>query len=564
MKSNLHCLSSKLGSLCSCSCIKVACLGKSFHRLIPCLYRYLIFHFKSFWFQLCYFVCVSIMGWLTLSFLKPRASASSPPEYLDMFFTSVSASTVSSMSTVEMEVFSNNQLVVLTILMFLGGEVFTCFLELQVEKSKMITERNKKERSTDSVVHDDPQLELGELESNGSYVTVHDNVIRSINHYSSRTGDHEDLKYNSVKYLGYVLLGYLIAFLGGGSILVYIYMKFVPSASEVLKSKGIDPLTFSVFSIVSSFVNCGYIPTNENMVVFRKNSGLLLLIIPQVLFGNTLFPVCLRFILWVLGSFSTKDELHYMLKVTSKEEIIRYPAKEILISTINSLYFLATVLGFILVQFILFCSLEWNSEGLHGMSSYQKFVGALFQTVNSRHAGENIIDLSTISPAILVVFVVMMYLPPYTSFLPLNIIDEQQSMTGSCDRKTKQNPRRRIVDNLLFSQLSYLVIFITIICITERKNLKDDPLNYNVFNITVEVISAYGNVGFTTGYSCKRQLNPNTQCKDMMYGFVGRWSNRGKIMLILVMVFGRLKKFNLKGGRAWKSNCLEKGSSIVS
>ncbi|KAI3845784.1 hypothetical protein MKW98_016543 [Papaver atlanticum] len=561
MKSNLHCLSSKLGSLCSCSCIKVACLGKSFHRLIPRLYRYLIFNFKSFWFQFCYFMCLSIMGCLTLNVLKPRASRR-PPEYLDMFFTSVSATTVSSMSTVEMEVFSNNQLVVLTILMILGGEIFTCFLELQVEKSKLITERNKKGRSTNSIVHDDPQLELGELESNGSYVTVNDdNVIRSINHYSSGTSDHEDLKYNSVKYLGYVLLGYLIAFLGGGSILVYIYMRFVPSANEVLKSKGINPLTFSVFSIVSSFVNCGYIPTNENMVVFRKNSGLLLLLIPQILFGNTLFPVCLRFVLWVLGRFSGRDELHYMLKVTSKDEIIRYPAKELLISTINSLYFLATVLGFILVQFILFCSLEWNSEGLYGMSSYQKFIGSLFQTVNSRHAGENIIDLSTISPAILVVFVVMMYLPPYTSFLPL--ISDEQSMTGSCDRKRKQK-RQRIIDNLLFSQLSYLVIFISIICIIERKKLKDDPLNYNVFNITLEVISAYGNVGFTTGYSCKRQLNPNDQCKDMMYGFVGRWSNGGQIMLIMVMVFGRLKKFNLKGGRAWKSNCLEKVPTIVS
>ncbi|KAI3990321.1 hypothetical protein MKX01_037660 [Papaver californicum] len=537
MKSNLHCLSSKLGSICSCSCIKVACLGKSFRRLIPSLYRYLIFNFKSFWFQFCYFLCVSIVGCLTLSVLKPRASSSPPPGYLDMFFTSVSATTVSSMSTVEMEIFSNIQLVVLTILMFLGGEVFTCFLELQVEKSKLITERNKKERSTNSVVHDDPQLELGESESNGSYmskitcssqvnVNVNDDAIRSITHYSSSTSDHEDLRYNSVKYLGHVLLGYLVAFLGGGSILVYIYMKFVPSASE--------------------------------------NSGLLLLLIPQILFGNTLYPVCLRFVLWVCGRFSSRDELHYMLKITArnsaKDEVIGFPAKELLISTINSLCLVATVLGFILVQFILFCSLEWNSEGLYGMNSYQKFIG-LFQTVNSRHAGENIIDLSTISPAILVVFVVMMYLPPYTSFIPL-IIDEQ-SKTGSCDRKRKQK-RRRIIDNLLFSQLSYLVIFVIIICIMERKKLKDDPLNYNVLNITIEVISAFGNVGFTSGYSCKRQLNPNNQCKDMMYGFVGRWSKGGKIILIMVMVFGRLKKFNLKGGRAWKLNSLEKVPIIFS
>ncbi|MCL7047999.1 hypothetical protein MKW94_025181, partial [Papaver nudicaule] len=497
VKSSLHRLSTKIGFLCSCSCIKVACPGKSFRSFIPCLYRYLILNFKSFWFQLCYFICVSLMGCLTLSVLKPRTSSSSsspgsfsPPGYLDMFFTSVSATTVSSMSTVEMEVFSNNQLVVLTVLMFLGGEVFTCFLEIQAEKSKLIIERNKKEgNNTNSVVHDDPQVELEELESNGSYVNestcsysinVSHNTIQSITH-SGNTSD-EDLKYNSVKYLGRVLLGYLIAFLGGGSILVYIYMKFVTSANEVLKSKGIDPLTFSIFSIISSFVNCGYIPTNENMVVFRKNSTLLLLLIPQVLFGNTLFPACLRLVLWVLGRFSTRDELHYMLKSNEKNS-----AKEpLIISTVKSLYLVATVLGFILVQFILFCSLEWNSDGLYGMNSYQKVIGALFQTVNSRHAGENIIDLSTISPAILVVFVVMMYLPPYTSFLPL-VVDDEQSMTGCCDRKRKHK-RRRIIDNLLFSQLSYLVIYITMICIIERKKLKDDPLNYNVLNITIEVI----------------------------------------------------------------------------
>jgi len=59
-------------------------------------------------------------------------------------------------------------------------------------------------------------------------------------------------------------------------------------------------------------------------------------------------------------------------------------------------------------------------------------------------------------------------------------------------------------------------------------------------------------VGFSVGYSCKRLLNHDVYCKDALYGFVGKWSGKGKVILIIVMVFGRLKAFNMKGGRAWR------------
>ncbi|KAI3902601.1 hypothetical protein MKW92_017124 [Papaver armeniacum] len=550
MKNNLHCLSMKLGDLCSFSCIKLTCLGKSLGYGTASFYRYLIFKLKPFWLQVCYFMCISFMGFLVLKVFKPRSSNSSnpgpitAPANLDMFFTSVSATTVSSMSTVEMELFSNAQLVILTIIMLFGGEVFTFFIELQLEKSKLTIKRKEIVENVSIVV--DREVRSFPVENMNEPMAV---IISTPHHDRS---SNEDLKYNSVKYLSYVVLGYLVVILGGGSLLVLMYMSLVPSANDVLKMKGINTETFSIFLIISTFANCGYIPTNEGMVILRKNSGLLLLLIPQVLLGNTLFPACLRFVLWVLGKFSKREEIHYMLKLDRKisiKEQVGYPANEVLISTVHSFYLVATVLGFILIQFILFCSMEWNSDGLDGMSSYQKIIGALFQTVNTRHSGENIVDLSTVAPAMMVVFVVMMYLPPYTSFLPL--IKDERSIIGTCDQRKKRR-RRALVDNLLFSQLSYLVMFIVLICIVERKKLKDDPLNFNVFNITIEVISAYGNVGYTTGYSCKRQLNPDSLCKDMMFGFVGRWSNVGKIILIMVMIFGRVKRFNLRGGRAWK------------
>lgn len=63
--------------------------------------------------------------------------------------------------------------------------------------------------------------------------------------------------------------------------------------------------------------------------------------------------------------------------------------------------------------------------------------------------------------------------------------------------------------------------------------------------------SAYGNVGLSMCYSCQRQIKGEGNCREEWYGFVGSWTNNGKYLLMLVMVFGRLKNFNKNGGRFW-------------
>lgn len=383
------------------SCIHKLSAGfrrSSCRDLVRSLFQVLFF-FNPFILELIYFIMLSLLGYLALRFTKPNTRTSFRPKDFDFFFTSVSSATVSSMATVEMEVFSNTQLIIMTILMSLGGEVFTSMLGLQLAKSKIPKFHDTNHVELNSTKTSFDRIELGlatpsQLESEQK-PNIH-NAMKSLDK------DSTTIKYNSIRYLAYVVLGYLLVVHIVGSSLISSYIILVPSARQVLKNKGIEIQTFSVFTTVSTFSNCGFVPTNENMIVFKNNSGLLLLLIPQILLGNTLYPATLRFIIWVLEKITRRVEFRYMLK-NYKE--LGYSH---LLSGLHSVLLLVTVLGFILVQVIVFCAMEWKSEAMDGLTGYQKFVASVFQTVNSRHAGESVFDLSIISPAILTLFVLMM------------------------------------------------------------------------------------------------------------------------------------------------------------
>ncbi|CAN4102173.1 unnamed protein product [Withania somnifera] len=550
--SSLYYLGKKLQHFCSSIFLYLACLCGSTIFLISSLYKLILYKVNKFCMLLFYFIFISIFGFLILRTLKPRNNGDFTPRNLDLFFTSVSAVTVSSMSTVEMEVFSNSQLILITFLMFLGGEVFISMVGLYLVRPKFKPWR--KDSKIESVLSstttsprnsnfnvDDIELDIVVLpdspKSNSENDGFQDDHVGSSLDNKTQT---DLLKYQSIKFLGFVTLVYLLVIniLGISSILVY--LACVSSAKHVLRNKGLKTFTFAIFTTVSTFTSCGFVPTNENMMVFSNNSGLLLILIPQMLFGNTLYPTCLRLCIRLLGKlFSKKREAKYLLKCSREIRHLH------LLPSHHSRLLMVTVFGFIMVQFILFCILEWNSStALNGLNSYQRFVGLLFQVVNARHTGETIVDISTLAPAILLLFIVMMYLPPYTSFMPVK---------GEVDKPEELlQGRGEVAENVILSQLSYLFLFILLICITERKRMKDDPLNFNVLNITLEVVSAYGNVGFSTGYSCDRMINRNPSCKNKWYGFVGKWNDESKIILIIVMFFGRLKKFNMQGGKAWK------------
>ncbi|KAM3369732.1 hypothetical protein ACQJBY_017548 [Aegilops geniculata] len=492
-----------------------------------------------------YILLVSWLGYLLLDELKFRAPPAGDgggtgwPRGIDLFFTAVSAMTVSSMSAVEMEVFSDGQLFVLTVLMFTGGEVFVSLVGLASKWSKL------RKQGTISISqrvesHDDEGVEL-ETTPQVANATDIDSWTRNSDETSKSPIDAKLLRREAVRSLSLVVLAIVVAahVLGAAAIAAYVYAS--PGARRTLRSKALGVWTFVVFTTVSTFSNCGFMPNNENMAAFRRDTGLQLLLVPLALSGNTLFPTLLAVCVRAAAAATRRPELVEMTARNGRELTGYYH----LLPARRCAMLAATVAGLVAMQVCMVCGMEWGGA-LRGMGPWEKVSNAVFVAVNSRHTGESTLDLSTLSPAILVLFVLIMYLPPYTTWFPF------EESSGVKDHPTEETQGVWLLKSTLLSQLSYLAIFVIAICITERENLEEDPLNFSVLSIVVEVVSAYGNVGFSMGYSCGRQISPDRLCTDRWTGFAGRWSDSGKLILILVMLFGRLKKFGMKGGKAWK------------
>ncbi|TKW22840.1 hypothetical protein SEVIR_4G254400v4 [Setaria viridis] len=502
------------------------------------LCRLVVFHLSPLLLHLSYFLAIDLLGFLALVLLKP-SSPGYRPRYVDVFFMSTSAATVTGLATVKMEDLSSSQVVVLTILMLLGSEMFVSLLGLVLESRK----RRRRGRDPDHG---------GRVRS---VVTVSDESNLEAANPSASSGDHKESCLGS---LALVMLVYMAMVLVLGSVLVFVYVAGVPSARDVLARKGISAALFSAVVTVSSFTNGGLLPTNESMAVFAANRGLLLLLAGQILAGNTLLPVILRPAIWA----TRRLERVFAGRHGSEEEGLESMTKDavaagfghLLLPGLQTVFLAVTVVAVAAATATLLCCLNWDSAVFAGITAGEKVTNALFMAVNVRQAGENSIDCSLLAPAVLVLFLAMMCIPATATFFSVHdggSVGEPSG--GEPERKDGAAKRRRLTLNrMLLSPLAGNAAVVMLVCVTERRSISGDPLNFSTFNMIFEVVSAYGNVGLSTGYSCSRLLRPeeSSACHDKPYSFSGWWSDQGKLVLVLLMLYGRLKGFHRKQRRS--------------
>lgn len=179
----------------------------------------------------------------------------------------------------------------------------------------------------------------------------------------------------------------------------------------------------------------------------------------------------------------------------------------------------------------------------------------LFQSFAVRSSGFTVITISSLAIGLQTLYVMMMYISAFPVVITMrhsNVYEESSlgiyaadiqerhdndsflSPRDDDDEQANMSPRRTrlyFLREQIHRQLGHDIWFI-IICVIlvvwiETPAINADPVNYSVFNIIFEVVSAYGCVGLSVG----------TPGQD--YAMSGSWHPIAKLILCALMLRGR-------------------------
>lgn len=130
-----------------------------------------------------------------------------------------------------------------------------------------------------------------------------------------------------------------------------------------------------------------------------------------ILFGNTCYPILLRFIIWVMWKLvpadsSTSESLKFLLDHPRRCFVYLFPST-------TTWFLVVVVLLLTCVDFLTFMVLDIGTPAIEEIQVGTRIAAGLFQSVAVRAAGFAIVPMNSLAPAVKVMFVIMMYISVY-------------------------------------------------------------------------------------------------------------------------------------------------------
>ncbi|KAF2764535.1 TrkH-domain-containing protein, partial [Teratosphaeria nubilosa] len=337
------------------------------------------------------------------------------------------------------------------------------------------------------------------------------------------------VEYRALKLLCWLLPLHTAFFILVPTLILATYAsQYGPVATLISTSQpgNLNPGWWGVFNAVSSYTNCGYSLLNSSMILFQSNWLILIVTGAGIIAGNTFYPIFLRMYVYMLWKVAPESSsLHHSLT-----SLLHHPRRCYLwLFDKRTTWILTfTQLGLILGEWVLFEILNIHQTAISALPAGTRTMDGLYQSLGTRSVGYYIVNISSIAPAMQIIYCVVMYLsvfPILVSLRTTNVYEERS--LGLDAEQYEASTRGTHVRNQLAYDLWWIALAWILICIIEEPQLNVDAPGFDIFSILFEVVSGYGNCGLSLGVPYAS------------YSLCGQFHTLSKLVSIPVMLRGR-------------------------
>jgi potassium uptake Trk family protein len=336
------------------------------------------------------------------------------------------------------------------------------------------------------------------------------------------------VEYRALQALLFILVGYQVFWLTMGTVFLvpYAYRSTTRAILRDAQPGGLNPGWWAFFAAVTEFANGGLNVLNANFIPFSGKPFILITAGVLAFLGQTQFPIFLRLSIWIMKKLCPKESrfrntLDFLLQHPRRCFLYLFPSRE-------TWYLLFIQISIDITAWLCFEILNIGMPDIEAIPTGTRILDGLFQATGLRTSGAYIISFSSLAPACLVAYLVIMYISSYPLVLTLrktNTYEERsiglQEHDSSADG-IASHLQKQLAYDIWFQFFAFFLI-----CVIERGHiLRQDP-GFTEFSILFEVTSAYGTVGLSTGIP------------GQDYSLSGSFASLSKVVMLFVMVRGR-------------------------
>ncbi|RAR09254.1 potassium transport protein 1 [Stemphylium lycopersici] len=324
------------------------------------------------------------------------------------------------------------------------------------------------------------------------------------------------VEYRALQALLLILIGYQVFWylFGITFLLPYAYRDNIESVLYESQPGQINPGWWGFFAGVTEFSNGGLNVLNANFVPFSGYPYVLIIAGILSFAGQTQFPIFLRMTIWGLKKMAPKESrfrntMGFLLQHPRRCFIYLFPSRE-------TLYLFVTQVVIDITAWLCFEILNIGIPEIDALPTGTRILDGLFQATGLRTSGAYIMSISSLAPACLVAYLVIIKTNTYEE-KSIGLEEHDSSAAGIASHLQKQ-----LAYDIWFQ---FFIFFL--ICIIERRHIIDADPGFSLFSVLFEVTSAYGTVGLSLGVPGK------------YYSLCGDFASLSKVVLLFAMLRGR-------------------------